>query len=71
MRFLQGTIENLKISISEEQNEGVDAYIKYAQIAEQEGFADIASKFRAIAQIEQEHLNRFRRLLQQVETGTV
>lgn len=66
-----GTIENLKISISEEQNEGVDAYIKYAQIAEQEGFTDIASKFRAIAKIEQEHLNRFRRLLQQVETGTV
>ncbi len=66
-----GTEENLKISISEEQNEGVDAYLQYAEVADKEGFPDIASKFRAIAAIERTHLERFKLLLGQVQNGTV
>lgn len=65
------TATNLKISIDEEQKEGVDAYIRYAEIADQEGFGDIANHFRAIAAVEKHHMDRFKTLLQQVQTGTV
>lgn len=66
-----GTLENLKISISEEEVGGVEAYTQYAEVADKEGFPEIAARFRAIASIEQGHLERFRMLLNQVENGTV
>lgn len=57
------TEDNLKISIDEERYEGVKAYQAYAEVADKEGFPVIASHFRAIAQIEQHHLDRFRPIL--------
>ncbi|MDE6049578.1 MAG: rubrerythrin family protein [Paramuribaculum sp.] len=65
------TEENLQISINEEAVGGVQDYQAYANIAEQEGFMDIASHFRAIAEAEQHHLDRFTLLHQQVVDGTV
>lgn len=65
------TATNLKISISEEENEGVKAYIEFAKVADEEGFPTIASHFRAIAEIENSHRARFERYLNQVENGTV
>lgn len=65
------TAKNLEISISEEKKEGVEAYIAFAKVADKEGFTDIASHFRAVADVERTHLARFQRYLQQVNDGTV
>ncbi len=65
------TASNLKIAIKEETYEGVDLYKKFAVVADEEGFTEIAEHFRAIASIEEHHRRRFERYLHQVETGTV
>lgn len=65
------TVENLAIAADEEQNEGVDAYIRFAQDADDEGFPDIAAHFRAIAEVEARHEKRFRKLIDQINSDTV
>ena len=65
------TATNLQISINEENEEGVDAYKKFAAVAEEEGFPEIASHFNAIAKVESLHRDRFERYLKQVKDGTV
>lgn len=65
------TAENLEIAAKEEINEGVKLYTTSAETAEKEGFPEIAAHFRAIAEIEKRHHNRFMRYLKQVQDGTV
>ena len=65
------TAENLKTAAEEERNEGVDMYLEFAKVAQEEGFEEIASHFRSIAEIEARHEKRFRHYLKQVEDGTV
>lgn len=65
------TVDNLATAAAEEQREGVDAYVKAAQTADEEGFPDIAAHFRAIAEIEARHEKRFRKLIDQINSGTV
>ena len=65
------TASNLACAAQEELTEGVDLYQKSADVADQEGFPEIASHFRAIAEIEKRHRARFERYLQQVKDGTV
>ena len=65
------TASNLACAAQEELTEGVDLYQKSADVANQEGFPEIASHFRAIAEIEKRHRARFERYLQQVKDGTV
>lgn len=65
------TASNLEVSIKEETEEGIKAYVEAARVARQEGFEDIASHFEAIASIERHHKARFERYLKQVKGGTV
>lgn len=65
------TASNLATAMKEEETEGVDLYTNAAKVAEEEGFPEIASHFRAIASIEQHHHDRFARYLKQVQDGTV
>lgn len=65
------TASNLATAANEEIKEGVDLYIKSAEVAEKEGFTDIAEHFRAIATVEKHHHDRFERYLKQVKEGTV
>ena len=65
------TAENLKAAAEGEHEEWSDAYPKFAEIAEQEGFIEIAKVFRAIASVEAEHEKRYRTLLEMVETNKV
>lgn len=65
------TAENLEIAAKEEINEGVKLYTTSAEVAEKEGFPEIAAHFRAIAEIENRHHRRFMRYLEQVKNGTV
>lgn len=68
---LGSTEENLKISIKEETFEGVELYQNAAKVAEEEGFAQIASQFKIIAEVEATHKARFERMLKRVQDGTV
>lgn len=65
------TAENLATAAAEEETEGVEMYINAAKVADEEGFADIAEHFRAIAAIEAQHHKRFLHYLKQVKDGTV
>ena len=65
------TASNLEISIAEEEQEGIEAYVKAAKVARKEGFDEIAEHFEAIAEIERHHKERFQRYLDRVKAGTV
>lgn len=65
------TTENLLASAEGEHEEWDELYPQFAQVAEKEGFDNIAALFRKIAGVEAEHEKRYRRLLQRVETQHV
>lgn len=65
------TAENLKAAADGEQHEWGALYPEAAEIAEKEGFPQIADTFREIAKVEAEHEQRYRRLLERVEKCTV
>lgn len=65
------TAENLKAAAEGEHEEWTDAYPKFAEVADQEGFPEIAKVFRAIASVEAMHEERYRTLLGLVETNKV
>jgi rubrerythrin len=60
------TAENLLASAEGEHAEWGDIYPSFAAVAEQEGFADVATSFREIADVEKEHEARYRKLLANV-----
>ena len=64
------TIENLKAAIAGENYEYTKMYPEFADIAEKEGFKDIANRLRAIAKAESHHEERYKKLLEQLENGT-
>ncbi len=71
-KYLEGgkvkdTIENLKAAAEGENFEWTDMYERMAKEAEEEGFAEIAEKFRGVAAIEKHHEERYRKLLSNIE----
>ena len=68
---LQGigdTAANLKAAAEGENYEWTDMYDGFAKTAEEEGFVELAAKFRLVAEIERHHEERYRALLKNVET---
>lgn len=65
------TVENLLAAANGEYEEWSDLYPHFADVAEAEGFLNIAATFRKIAAVEVQHEKRYRRLLARVEAGTV
>lgn len=68
---LGDTAENLYNAAEGENFEWTDMYEDYAKTAEEEGFPELAKKFRMVAAIEHHHEERYRELLHNVETGQV
>ena len=68
---LGDTAENLAAAADGENYEWTDMYATFAKEAEEEGFADLAAKFRAVAKIEKSHEERYRALLKNVEMNAV
>ncbi|MEM3546326.1 MAG: rubrerythrin family protein [Candidatus Bathyarchaeia archaeon] len=68
---LGSTSENLKAAIAGENYEHTKMYPEFAETAEKEGLREIATRLRAIAVAEKHHEERFRKLLKEVEGGTV
>jgi len=65
------TVANLKEAIDGETHETMEMYPTFAKEAEEEGNAEAANLFRQIAKIEKHHADRYRKLLEMVENGTV
>ncbi|MBO5354825.1 MAG: rubrerythrin family protein [Clostridia bacterium] len=65
------TAENLLAAAEGENYEWTDMYDTFAREAEEEGFVEIAAKFRAVAKIERSHEERYRALLNNVEMQKV
>ena len=65
------TKENLKAAAAGENYEHTQMYPEFARIAEEEGFEEIASVFRAIAVAEKQHEKRYLGLLKNIEEGKV
>ncbi|MBO4353858.1 MAG: rubrerythrin family protein [Clostridia bacterium] len=65
------TAENLAAAAAGENFEWTDMYEGFAKTAEEEGFADLAAKFRAVGQIEKAHEERYRALLSNIEMQKV
>ncbi len=65
------TTENLKAAASGENYEWTDMYDRFAKEAEEEGFMELAEKFRAVGAIEKAHEERYLKLLNNVEMKAV
>ena len=65
------TAENLLHAAEGENYEWTDMYDGFAKTAEEEGFPELAAKFRLVAAIEKRHEERYRALLHNVETAQV
>ena len=65
------TAENLLDAAKGENYEWTDMYDGFAKTADEEGFHELAHKFRLVAAIEKHHEERYRALLHNVETAEV
>ena len=65
------TLTNLNAAASGENYEWTDMYDRMAKEAEEEGFFEIAAKFRGVAAVEKEHEARYKKLIENVEGGLV
>lgn len=65
------TAENLAAAAEGENYEWTDMYEGFAKTAEEEGFPELAAKFRAVGEIEKHHEERYRALLNNIETAQV
>lgn len=65
------TIDHLKSAIAGENYEHTDMYPAFADEADKEGLSDIANRFRAIAKAEAHHEERYQKILDSLEAGTI
>jgi len=65
------TASNLKAAIAGEHYENSEMYPGFAKVAEREGYREIAKGLRPIAEAEKHHEERYKKLLAEVEAGTV
>ena len=68
---LGDTAANLAAAADGENYEWTDMYEGFAKTADEEGFHELAAKFRGVAAIEKHHEERYRALLKNVETAAV
>ncbi|MDD6151404.1 MAG: rubrerythrin family protein [Bacteroidales bacterium] len=68
---ISDTAHNLAAAADGENYEWTDMYAGFAKTAEEEGFPELARKFRGVAAIEKRHEERYRALLKNVETAAV
>jgi len=68
---ISDTMTNLRDAAEGENYEWTNMYDRMAQEAEEEGFVEIAKKFRGVAEVELHHEARYRKLLENIEQGIV
>ena len=75
-KYLEGgeigsTLQNLKDAAAGENYEWTDMYREFAEVAEKEGFVEIAAKFRLVGEVEKHHEERYRKLVENIEQNQV
>ena len=65
------TADNLKAAAAGENYEWTDMYDNFAKTAEEEGFPELAARFRLVGAIEKHHEERYRALLHNIEMAEV
>jgi len=68
---ISDTVENLLAAAEGEKEEFGVIYPEFEKIARQEGFKEVADSFKEIAEVEEKHEKRYRKLLENVKTGKV
>ncbi len=68
---INSTLDNLLDATAGEHYEWTEMYKQFAVTAEEEGFYDIAKKFRGVAEIEKHHEERYKKLAEAVRGGEV
>ena len=69
--IMASTAENLIAAIAGEHYENSEMYPEFADVADEEGLDDVAVRLRAIGKAEEHHEDRYIRLINTVEAGTV
>lgn len=65
------TLANLLDAAEGEKFEWTEMYAEFSKVAKEEGFPEIAYWFKAVGDIEKEHEERYRKLLENIKTGEV
>ena len=65
------TLDNLRDAAAGENYEWTTMYDEFAKTAEEEGFAEIAAKFRGVGAVEKAHEERYNKLVERIESGEV
>lgn len=65
------TLENLKAAAGGENEEWSELYPNFAEVAEEEGFSEIATAFKMIASAEKRHETRYNKLAENIQNGMV
>ncbi|TRO62409.1 rubrerythrin family protein, partial [Candidatus Bathyarchaeota archaeon] len=68
---INSTGDNLLAAADGEKEEWGVLYPGFEKVAREEGFTEIADAFKEIAEVEEEHERRYRKLLANVKNGTV
>lgn len=68
---MPSTLENLKDAANGENHEWTEMYAEFAKTAKEEGLEHISKLFEGVAAIEKEHEERFKKLLENIENGSV
>ena len=68
---INSTLDNLQDAAAGENYEWTEMYAEFAKIADEEGFHDIAAKFRGVAAIEKTHEERYNQLATAVKNGEI
>ena len=69
--LFQKTADNLKAAAEGENYEWTARYAGFAKTADEDGFPELAEKFRLVAAIEKHHEERYRALLKNIELAEV
>ncbi|NMA94734.1 MAG: rubrerythrin family protein [Clostridiales bacterium] len=68
---MRSTLDNLRAAADGENEEWAELYPAFADVADEEGFKEIANCFRMVAAAEVNHEKRYRKLIENVENGKV
>lgn len=71
LKGIGNTMQNLESAAEGENYEWTDMYAEFAKVADEEGFKELAEKFRGVAAIEKTHEERYRKLLHNIEMEAV
>lgn len=69
--FHESTLKNLIAAANGENEEWTDLYPSFAEVADEEGYPEVAIAYRKILEVEKHHENRYKKLAKNIEDGKV